>query len=242
VTSVFCRCHSRDFDEESSSLMPDLTAVWLSIKLAAVTTVVLLILGTPLAWWLAHTRRAWRGLVEALVVLPIVLPPTVLGFYLLLLLSPQNALGALLAALDIRLVFSFSGLVLGSVIFSLPFVVFPLRNAFQAVPPGQLEVAATLGARPLDRFFSVALPASRGAFIVAAVLAFAHTIGEFGVVLMLGGNIPGQTQVLSIAIYNHVEQLEYAQAHWLAGGLVVVSLAALLFLQRASSRQRSLLT
>lgn len=216
----------------------DLTPVWLTLKLAAVTTVVLLLLGTPLAWWLAQTRSRWRSVVQAMAILPIVLPPTVLGFYLLLLLSPNGVIGGVLAAFDVRLVFSFSGLVLGSVIFSLPFVVIPLRNAFERVPKGQLEVAATLGAKPLDRFFSIAVPASRPAFLAAAVLAFAHTIGEFGVVLMLGGNIPGQTQVLSIAIYNYVEQLQYTQAHWLAGGLVVTCLAVLLLLQRSTGDTR----
>lgn len=209
----------------------DPTPIWLTLKLASITTLVLLLIGTPLAWWLAHTRNRVRPVVEALVVLPIVLPPTVLGFYLLLVLSPNGPLASLLHALDLRLVFSFSGLVLGSVIFSLPFVVFPLRTAFERIPAGQLEAAATLGAAPIDRFFTVAVPLSAPAFLVAAILVFAHTIGEFGVVLMLGGNIPGETQVLSIAIYNEVEQLHYAQAHWLAGGLLAVSFLALLFLQ-----------
>lgn len=214
----------------------DPTPIWLTLKLASVTTLILITLGTPLAWWLSHTRSRSRPVVEALVVLPIVLPPTVLGFYLLLVLSPNGPLAGLLRALDLRLVFSFGGLVIGSAIFSLPFAVFPLRNAFERVPPGQLEAAATLGAKPVDRFFTVALPLSAPAFAVAAVLVFAHTIGEFGVVLMLGGNIPGQTQVLSIAIYNEVEQLHYERAHWLAGGLVAVSFLALLFLQRAARR------
>jgi molybdate transport system permease protein len=214
----------------------DPTPLWLSVQLATVTTVVLILIGSPLAWWLAHTHSRWRASIEALVVLPIVLPPTVLGFYLLLLLSPTGPLAGVLAALDVRLVFSFTGLVLGSVVFSLPFVVFPLRNAFERIPRGQLEAAATLGATPLDRFFSVAVPLSAPAFIVAAVLVFAHTIGEFGVVLMLGGNIPGETQVLSIAIYNYVEQLQYAQAHWLAGGLVAVSFTVLLVLQRSARK------
>lgn len=217
-------------------MLLDAAPIWLSLRLASVTTLILIGIGTPLAWWLVHTPRRWRAPVEALVVLPIVLPPTVLGFYLLLLLSPNGPLASLLQALDLRLVFSFSALVIGSVVFSLPFAVFPLRNAFERIAPGQLEAAATLGAGPIDRFFTVAVPLSAPAFAVAAVLVFAHTIGEFGVVLMLGGNIPGHTQVLSIAIYNEVEQLHYAQAHWLAGGLVVVSFLALLLLQRAARK------
>lgn len=218
----------------------DASPLLLSLKLAAVTTVVLLALGAPLAWWLANTRARVRPCIEALVVLPVVLPPTVLGFYLLVLLGANGPLHALLSRFDVQLVFSFTGLVIGSVIFSLPFVVYPLRNAFEKVPRSQLEVAATLGAAPLDRFFSVAVPAARSGFLAAAVLAFAHTLGEFGVVLMLGGNIPGETQVLSIAIYNHVEQLQYGAAHVLSAGLVAFSflVLAVLHFTNASKRGR----
>ena len=190
----------------------DLMPFWLSLRLALTTTLILLLLGTPLAWWLARTRSAARPVVEALVTLPLVLPPTVLGFYLLLLLGPRGPLAPLLEFLDLRLVFSFSGLVIGSVLFSAPFVVNPLKDAFEAIPTGQLESAATLGAAPLDRFRSVALPLAASGFVTASVLGFAHTLGEFGVVLMIGGNIPGETEVLSIAIYDRVEQLDYRAA------------------------------
>jgi molybdate transport system permease protein len=217
----------------------DLTPLALSLRLAAVTAVILLILGTPLAWWLAHGRSRVRFVVEALVVLPVVLPPTVLGFYLLQLLGANGPLAWLWSQVDVRLVFSFTGLVIGSVIFSLPFVVYPLKSVFEKVPRAQLEAAATLGARPLDRFFSVAVPASLSGFIAAAVLAFAHTLGEFGVVLMLGGNIPGETQVLSIAIYNHVEQLQYSAAHVLSAGLVAFSFVVLVVLHFTHDRRRA---
>ncbi len=219
--------------------MTDLTPLGLSLQLAAVTTVVLLLLGTPLAWWLAHTRTRTRSLVEAAVVLPVVLPPTVLGFYLLQLLGARGPLAWLWSLFNAQLVFSFSGLVIGSVIFSLPFVVYPLKNVFEKVPRSQLEAAATLGAGPLDRFFSVAVPASLSGFLAAAVLAFAHTIGEFGVVLMLGGNIPGETQVLSIAIYNHVEQLQYQAAHALSAGLVIFSFVVLAVLHFSNNRRKA---
>lgn len=214
----------------------DLTPLALSVKLAGVTTLVLLLLCTPLAWWLATTRIRAKALIEALIVLPLVLPPTVLGFYLLLLLGANGPLAWLWAMLDTQLVFSFTGLVIGSVVFSLPFVVYPLKNAFEKVPRPQLEAAATLGAAPLDRFFSVAVPASASGFLVATVLGFAHTLGEFGVVLMLGGNIPGETQVLSIAIYNHVEQLQYGQAHLLSAGLVLFSFVVLAVLHFTNGR------
>ncbi len=217
----------------------DLTPLALSLRLAAVTAVILLILGTPLAWWLAQGRSRARFLVEALVVLPVVLPPTVLGFYLLQLLGANGPLGWLWSQFDVRLVFSFTGLVIGSVIFSLPFVVYPLKGVFEKVPRAQLEAAATLGAGPVDRFFSVAVPASLSGFLAAAVLAFAHTLGEFGVVLMLGGNIPGETQVLSIAIYNHVEQLQYAAAHALSAGLVAFSFVVLVVLHFTHDRRKS---
>ncbi|WP_457673511.1 molybdate ABC transporter permease subunit [Thiolapillus sp.] len=207
----------------------DIQALWLSLKLAAVTTVILLALGTPLAWWLARSRWRYRFLVEALVALPLVLPPTVLGFYLLVALGPDGPIGGLVEALGGRpLAFTFTGLVVGSVFYSLPFVVQPLQNAFQAVGRRPLEVAATLGASPVDRFFSVALPLARPGLVTAAVLGFAHTLGEFGVVLMIGGNIPGSTQVISIAIYDHVEALEYGRAHWISGGLLLFSFALLL--------------
>ena len=207
----------------------DLTALGLTLKLAAISTVVLLLLGTPLAWWLATTRRRVRPIVDTMVSLPLVLPPTVLGFYLLLFLGPAGPLGRLLTAAGGRpLAFTFTGLVIGSVIYSLPFVVQPVRDAFAGVGRQNLEAAATLGAGPFDRFFSVAVPLARRGFLTAATLGFAHTLGEFGVVLMIGGNIPGRTQVLSIAIYDHVEALDYARAHWLAGGLLALSFALLL--------------
>ena len=217
----------------------DLMPFWLSLRLASTTTLVLLVLGTPLAWWLARTRSAARPVVEALVTLPLVLPPTVLGFYLLLLLGPRGPLSPLLQLLDLRLVFSFTGLVIGSVIFSAPFVVNPLKDAFEAIPRGQLEMAATLGAAPLDRFRSVALPLAASGFVTASVLGFAHTLGEFGVVLMIGGNIPGETQVLSIAIYDRVEQLDYHAAQLYSLVLVAFSFAVLVALHW-SRRSRAL--
>jgi molybdate transport system permease protein len=207
----------------------DLTALLLTLRLAFLTTVILLLVGAPLAWWLA--RSNWRGkfLLEALVALPLVLPPTVLGFYLLLALGPRGWFGQLIAALGFEpWVFSFKGLVAGSVIYSMPFVVQPLQDTFQSIGARPLEVAATLRAGPWDRFVHVVLPMARAGFITAAMLGFAHTLGEFGVVLMLGGNIPGLTQVLSIRIYGHVETLEYAQAHVLSAGLLLLSFAILL--------------
>ena len=199
---------------------PDLIALTLTLKLAAVTTVILLLLGTPMAWWLARTRWRYKFLLEAVVALPLVLPPTVLGFYLLLMLGPRGPIGGLVGA---PLAFTFTGLVIGSVFYSLPFVVQPLQNAFTSIGDRPLEVAATLGASPLDRFFSVAAPLSRSGFLTATVLGFAHTIGEFGVVLMIGGNIPGQTRVASIAVYDHVESLQYGQAHRLSLVLLLLS-------------------
>ena len=211
----------------------DVTAIALTAQLAALSTLLLLLLGTPLAWWLARSRSRLRSVVGAIVTLPLVLPPAVLGFYLLVLLGPQGPLGRLTQALGLGLLpFSFAGLVVGSVIYSLPFVVQPLQQAFAALGRQPLEAAATLRASPWDAFVSVALPLARPGFLTAAVLGFAHTVGEFGVVLMIGGNIPGKTQVLSMAIYNHVEALEYGQAHGLAGGLLVFSFAALLLLYR----------
>ena len=213
----------------------ELDAIQLTIALATITTVLLLVLGPPLAWWLSRRRGNGSALVEALVALPLILPPTVLGFYLLLMLAPDTALGRLWQQLTgSQLAFSFSALVIGSVIYSLPFVVQPLQAAFQRVPEGLLQAAATLGARPLDQFFSVVLPLSRRSFVTAASLGFAHTVGEFGVVLMIGGNVPGETQVLSIALYDYVESLQFAEAHRLAAGLVVFSLALLFFLYRGN--------
>jgi molybdate transport system permease protein len=215
----------------------DLTAFGLTLKLAAVSTVILLLVGTPLAWWLATTRRRIRPVCDALVSLPLVLPPTVLGFYLLLLLGPNGPLGKLMVAAGGRpLAFTFAGLVIGSVVYSLPFVVQPIRDAFAAIGPRPLEAAATLGAGPRDRFFSVAVPLARRGFLTAATLGFAHTLGEFGVVLMIGGNIPGRTQVLSIAIFDHVEALDYGRAHLLAGALVLLSFGLLLAVHLVNRR------
>jgi len=217
----------------------DLTALVLTVKLAGLTTLILLVLGTPLAWWLANTRFRFKAWVEAAVALPLVLPPTVLGFYLLILLGPHGPIGGMMQSLGGRpLAFTFSGLVVGSVCYSLPFVVQPLRDAFVAIGPRPMEVAATLRATPVDRFFSVAVPLARPGFLTAIVLGFAHTVGEFGVVLMIGGNIPGQTQVLSIAIYDHVEALDYGHAHWLAGGLLALSFLMLVTVYTANRHFR----
>ena len=213
----------------------DLAAIVLTLKLAAVATGLLLAIATPLAWWLTHTHARLRAAATALVSLPLVLPPTVLGFYLLVLLGPHGLVGGWMQAAGLdTLPFTFGGLVVGSVVFSLPFAVQPLANAFAAIGARPLEVAATLRASPWDRFRSVAMPLARPGFITATVLAFAHTVGEFGVVLMLGGNIPGETRVLSVAIYDHVEALEYADAHLLSAGLVAFSFLVLLMLGRYS--------
>lgn len=207
----------------------DLGAIWLTLRLASVTTVLLLVLATPLAWWLAHTGSRWRGPVGAVVALPLVLPPTVLGFYMLVSLGPQGPLGQLTQALGWGLLpFTFAGLVLGSVVYSLPFAVQPLQHAFESMGRRPMEVAATLRASPLDAFLTVAVPLARPGFVTAAVLSFAHTVGEFGVVLMLGGNIPERTRVVSTQIYGHVEALQYTQAHWLSAGMVVFSFVVLL--------------
>jgi molybdate transport system permease protein len=209
----------------------DWSAVRLTVELAACSTVLLLIVGTPIAWWLARTGSRVKPLVAALVAMPLVLPPTVIGFYLLLMMGPQGPVGQLTQALGLgRLPFTFAGLVVASVIYSLPFVVQPLQQAFEAVDERTLEAAATLRANPWDRFITIALPLARPGFVTAGVIGFAHTIGEFGVVLMIGGNIPDQTRVLSVAIYDHVEATEFAQAHRLAAGMVVFALVVLVTL------------
>ena len=206
----------------------DLGPLWLTLRLAGVTTLILLVLGTPLAWWLANTRSRARPLVEAVTALPLVLPPTVLGFYLLVLLSPTAPLGGLWVSITGEaLTFSFTGLVVASILYSLPFMVQPLQAAFERVGPGPMEAAASLRASRLDAFFTVAVPLSARGFLTASVLTFAHTIGEFGVVLMIGGNIPGETRVISIAIYEQVETLRYAEAHVLSAGMLVFSFVVL---------------
>ena len=206
----------------------DLTALWITLKLAAISTLILLVLGAPLAWWLARSRWRFRFVAEAIVALPLVLPPTVLGFYLLILLGPRGAIGSWWVSLtDSALTFSFAGLVIASCVYSLPFAVQPMQNAFEDLPERVLERAWTLGASKLDAFFSVAVPLSMRGFVSAAVLSFAHTLGEFGVVLMVGGNIPGETRVVSIAIYDHVESLDYAAAHRLSLLLLVFAFAVL---------------
>ncbi len=218
----------------------DLDALLVTLRLALTSTVILLLLGIPLAWWLARTRCRLKTAVEAMVALPLVLPPTVLGFYLLIALSANGVLAGFWQALGgTGLAFTFSGLVIGSVLYSMPFVVQPLQNAFSSIEERTLEAASTLRASPLDRFFSVVLPLSRSGLITAATLGFAHTMGEFGVVLMIGGNIPGQTQVLSIAIYDHVESLEYDQAHLLSAGLLVFSFCLLFLIYAMLGRTNS---
>ena len=215
----------------------DWQPVWLTLKLAGFTTLTLMFIGTPIAWWLARTSHWLKQPVAAVVALPLVLPPTVLGFYLLLLLGPQGVVGQITQSLGLgTLPFTFAGLVVASVFYSLPFVVQPLQNAFEAMGERMLEVAATLRASPWDRFMTVAVPLARPGFMTAAVLAFAHAVGEFGVVLMIGGNIPGETKVLSVAIYDHVETLEYDQAHLLAGGMLLFSFVILLTLYLINGR------
>lgn len=218
----------------------DLTAIWLTIKLASTVTLILLMLGTPIAWWLSQTQSKLRGPISALVALPLVLPPTVLGFYLLIALGPSGPIGQLtqLSGLG-TLAFTFWGLVIGSVFYSLPFVVQPLQNAMEAIGRRPLEVASTLRAGPVDRFFTVVLPLARPGFITAAILGFAHTVGEFGVVLMIGGNIPGETKVVSVQIYDHVEALDYSAAHGLAGLMVAFSFIVLLALYSLRKNTRS---
>jgi len=215
------------------------SAIRLTAELAGLTTVLLLIVGTPMAWWLARTRSPAKPVWAALVAMPLVLPPTVIGFYLLLLMGPQGPVGQITQSLGLgRLPFTFAGLVVASVIYSLPFVVQPLQQAFEAVPERTMEAAATLRASPWDRFFSVAVPLARPGFVTASVLGFAHTVGEFGVVLMIGGNIPDKTRVLSVAIYDHVEATEFAQAHRLAAGMVVFALVVLVALYVANRPRR----
>ena len=208
-----------------------LSAVWLTVRLATVTTLLLFLVGTPIAWWLARTRSWLKAPIGALVALPLVLPPTVIGFYLLVVMGPQGPVGQFTQALGLGVLpFTFWGLVVGSVFYSMPFVVQPLQNAFDAIGERPLEVAATLRAGPWDRFFSVVLPLARPGFITAGILGFAHTVGEFGVVLMIGGNIPDKTRVVSVQIYDYVEAMEYAQAHWLSAGMLVFSFMVLLLL------------
>ncbi|MCL2523696.1 MAG: molybdate ABC transporter permease subunit [Betaproteobacteria bacterium] len=207
----------------------DLQALWLTVRLAATATLILFLLGTPLAWWLARCRSWWKAPVGAIVALPLVLPPSVLGFYLLLALGEKGPIGWLTQTLGLGMLpFTFWGLVVASVIYSLPFMVQPLQNAFEAIGERPLEVAATLRASPLDAFFSVAVPLARPGFVTAGILSFAHTVGEFGVVLMIGGNIPGVTRVASLQIYSHVDAGEYADAHRLSAVLLAASFAVLL--------------
>ena len=217
----------------------DVAAIWLTLRLATTATALLLLVGTPLAWWLARTRSWAKGPVGALVALPIVLPPTVLGFYLLVTLGPAGPVGVATQALGLGLLpFTFAGLVIASVLYSLPFVVQPLQAAFEAIGDRPIEAAATLRASPLDSFFTVVLPLSRPGILSAIILGFAHTVGEFGVVLMIGGNIPGQTRVLSVALYDRVEALEYEPAHWLAGGMLLFSFLVLLLVYGWGRRPR----
>lgn len=217
----------------------DLTALAVTVKLATVSTIILLLLGTPLAWWLANTRCRLKIIVDALVALPLILPPTVMGFYLLIALGPNGPLGKLMQNIGGEaLAFTFTGLVIGSVVYSLPFVVQPLQDAFSTIGKRPMEVAATLRATPLDRFFTVAFPLARHGYLTALVLGFAHTVGEFGVVLMIGGSIPAETRVVSIAIYDHVESLEYGQAHFLSGTLLLLSFLMLLTLYSVKRRYR----
>jgi molybdate transport system permease protein len=217
----------------------DLAALWLTLRLACAVTLLLFLLGTPLAWWLARSRSRWTHPVAAVVALPLILPPTVLGFYMLVAFGPHGPIGAVTQSMGIGLLsFTFSGLVIASMLYSMPFVIQPLRNAFESIGERPLEVAATLGASPWDRFFTIVLPLSRRGFVTAAVLGFAHTVGEFGVVLMIGGNIPGRTRVVSVQIFDHVEALQYGQAHVLAGCLLVFSFVVLLMVYGTQPRLR----
>jgi molybdate transport system permease protein len=216
----------------------DFAAIWLTLKLATIVTSLLLFLGTPMAWWLARTKSWLKGPVGAVVALPLVLPPTVIGFYMLLAMGPYGPLGKLTSFLGLgALPFTFQGIVIASVCYSMPFVVQPIQNAFEAMGERPLEAAATLRASPLDAFFTIALPLAKPGFITAAILGFAHTIGEFGVVLMIGGNIPGKTRLVSVQIYDHVEAMEYTRAHWLAGGMLIFSFIVLLGLYTRRAEQ-----
>lgn len=218
-------------------MSPEWQTIWLTLKLAGATTVLLLLVGTPIAWWLARTRHWLRQPIAAIVALPLVLPPTVLGFYLLILMGPDGMVGQLTQNLGLGLLpFTFEGLVVASVIYSLPFTVQPLQNAFLTINENLLEAAATLRASPRDRFFSIVIPLARPGFLTASVLSFAHTVGEFGVVLMIGGNIPGETKVLSVAIFDHVEALEYSQAHWLSAAMLAFSFVVLVSLYTLNGR------
>ncbi len=218
-------------------------AILLTLRLAAVTTICLLIIATPLAWWLSQTRSRWRAPVSAMVTLPLVLPPTVLGFYLLVMMGPTGPIGQLTEAIGLGLLsFTFTGLVVGSIVFSLPFAVQPIQHAFESMGPRPMEVAATLRARPMDAFFNVALPMAKPGILTATILSFAHTVGEFGVVLMIGGNIAGQTSVVSTEIYTYVESMQYVQAHWLAAIMVVFSFAVLLWLALMKRQTRAMLS
>ena len=218
----------------------NLAAIWLTLRLATTVTLLLLLIGTPVAWWLARTSVWYRGAIAAIVAMPLVLPPTVLGFYLLLLMGPNGPVGALTQALGLGLLpFTFWGLVIASCLYSLPFVVQPIQNSFEAIGRRPFEVAATLRASPWDQFVSIALPLARPGFITASVLGFAHTVGEFGVVLMIGGNIPGVTRVVSVQLYDHVEALDYAQAHWLAASLLAFSFVVLAALYGFNKRADS---
>ena len=216
------------------------SAIVLTFQLACATTAVLLLLATPLAWWLSQSQSAWRAPIGALLTLPLVLPPSVLGFYLLVAMGPNGPLGQFTQSLGLGVLsFTFTGLLIGSIIYSLPFAVQPIQHAFESIGPRPMEVAATLRAKPIDAFFSVALPLAKPGLITAAILSFAHTVGEFGVVLMIGGNIPDKTRVVSTQIYGHVEAMEYAQAHVLAAGMVVFSFVVLLvlsFMRKRTSR------
>ena len=219
----------------------DITAILLTLQLAVTVTLVLIVVGTPIAWWLAQSRSWLKGPISALVALPLVLPPTVLGFYLLIAMGPDGPVGQLTQIMGLgTLPFTYWGLVIGSVFYSLPFVVQPLQNAFESIGERPLEVAATLRAGPLDRFFTVVLPMAKSGYFTASVLGFAHTVGEFGVVLMIGGNIPGETRVVSVQIFDHVEALDFGQAHWLAGAMLAFSFLVLLLVYGAKDRTRVL--
>jgi molybdate transport system permease protein len=223
--------------------MPDLSVIWLTLKLATIVTLILLTLATPLAWWLSQTTSKMKPIIGSLCTLPMVLPPTVLGFYLLLLLGPSGPIGQFSNFIGLgSLPFSFLGIAIACAVHTLPFVVQPLQNAFEAFGKRPLEVAATLRASPFEAFYLVALPLAKPGFFTAAIMGFCHTIGEFGVVLMIGGNIPGQTRVLSVEIYNHVEAMEYEQAHWLAGGMILVSFIGLLFIYCINYHSKKQLT